>query len=237
MKNILLHSIAAALISSSVCPSAAFAVTPAPQQETAALPADDSSAVRKLLFIGDSMTGWLAERLGAYGALNGFEVATVVWDGSTLTKWSQGGRLQRLLKEQSPDAVFLCLGMNDMFSPAPERQFGTRLSTIREALGATPYVWIGPPSWPGKQQGAAFNDWMEAELGQERYFRSDALDLPRQSRSNPHPTREGMIAWMDSVVEWLPQHTEIELPVAAKPDAKSMKRGKTFIYKRMKETL
>ena len=34
--------------------------------------------VRNVLFIGDSMTGWLSERLNAYGRLNGFDVSTIV---------------------------------------------------------------------------------------------------------------------------------------------------------------
>ena len=235
MKRILLHILtAAAVVVGAGATQTATAQEPAATSHTADA---DAVSVRKVLFLGDSMTGWLAERLGAYANRNGFEVATVVWDGSTLAKWGAGNRLHALMEAQRPDAVFICLGMNDMFSQAPERQFGGRLQAIREALGETPFVWIGPPSWPGKKQGAAFNEWLGAELGADRYFRSDSLDLPRQSRSNPHPTREGMTAWMDSVVEWLPQHTRILLPAGEKPQPREMRRGKTFIYKRMNETL
>ena len=34
--------------------------------------------IDKVLFIGDSMTGWMAERLNAYGQKNGFSVATII---------------------------------------------------------------------------------------------------------------------------------------------------------------
>ena len=55
---------------------------------------EDSASrhVGKVLFIGDSMTGWLSERLEAYGAENGFEVTTVTWDGSTPQKWAKTGK-------------------------------------------------------------------------------------------------------------------------------------------------
>lgn len=33
---------------------------------------DSDAYIKKVLFIGDSMTGWMAERLNAYGRANGF---------------------------------------------------------------------------------------------------------------------------------------------------------------------
>ena len=45
-----------------------------------------------------------------------------------------------------------------------------------------------------------------------------------------------MIKWVDALVEWLP-NSDLEFPGLKKPSAQRLVRGKTFIYKRMKETL
>ena len=60
--------------------------------------ADKRPVAKKILFIGDSMTGWLAERLESYGKQNGFEVSTVVWDGSTIKKWGSTPRLTSIIR-------------------------------------------------------------------------------------------------------------------------------------------
>lgn len=190
----------------------------------------------KVLFIGDSMTGWLAERLNAYGEKNGFEVATVVWDGSTIKKWGNSPKFAKIVKDQDPDVVFVCLGMNNLFEANPSR-LKSDLDNIRAAIGDRKIVWVGPPSWPGYDKGKALNDWLEDELGETSYYRSSGLTLPRQSAKNPHPTRQGMVEWMDAIVEWLPEHSDANLNLEHRPEGSHMSRGKTFIYKRMKETL
>lgn len=206
----------------------AYAV-PVPNENGEAVPA------KKILFIGDSMTGWLSERLNAYGTVNGFEVSTVVWDGSTMTKWGNASRLSAIVKEHNPDAVFVSLGMNELFEAHPESRLASSLSAIRKAVGDRPLLWVGPPSWPGHDKGKVLNDWLEKELGSDSFFRSSNLKLPRQSAKNPHPTRQGMIQWMDSVVEWMPEHAVVRLPDYQKPVESQMSRGKYFVYKRMKE--
>ncbi|MDE6768641.1 MAG: hypothetical protein K2J78_02825 [Muribaculaceae bacterium] len=192
--------------------------------------------VKKVLFIGDSMTGWMAERLNAYGDENDFEVATIVWDGSTLSKWAETPNLQEIIEEQTPDAIIVSLGMNEMFESNPER-FKGELDTIVSAFGQTPFLWIGPPSWPGHSEGQVFNDWLAENLGEGNYFSSLNLDLPRQSKSNPHPTRQGIEEWIDQVVEWMPENSHINLPAVNLPEDGKMTRGETFIYKRMNEKL
>jgi hypothetical protein len=193
--------------------------------------------VRKVLFLGDSMTGWMGERLNAYGDINGFEVATVVWDGSTIAKWASTRTLGKLIEEQAPDAILVCLGMNDMFEQRPETRLKNKTETLIDAFGDTPFLWIGPPSWPGHSEGEAFNAWMESELGDRRYFKSFDLPLPRQSKSNPHPTRAGIESWMDEVVEWIPGNSDLDFESLTPPPPGKVSRGKTFIYKRMKEQL
>ncbi len=244
-------SIGALLASGAVLPACSHSVSHAAnvdapllqQDEDAAAPADAEPTlpakptVGKILFIGDSMTGWMAERLNAYGDQNGFEVATVVWDGSTLPKWGSSDKLRQLIAEQQPDAIMVSLGMNDMFETHPEARFGDDLNAILAAFGNTPYLWVGPPTWPGHQQGDIFNAWLEERLGKGNFYRSDALTLPRQSSSNPHPTRAGIEKWIDQVVEWIPENANFTLPGTSDPGNGKMTRGKTFIYKRMKEKL
>lgn len=209
---------------------------PVPSQNQTAAKAEKEN-IRKILFIGDSMTGWMAERLNAYGQKNGFEVATIVWDGSTIRKWGSSAALKNRIKEQNPDAVFVSLGLNELFEANPETRLGSSLKSILEAIGNTPYLWIGPPTWPGHKEGDLFNSWMEDKLGEKCYFRSDALQLERQSKSNPHPSRAGIIKWIDEVVRWIPDNTDLEFESLNAPGASEMSRGKVFIYKRMKETL
>lgn len=199
--------------------------------------ADERPTVKKALFIGDSMTGWLAERLNAYGKENGFEVATVVWDGSTIKKWGSSPRLTSIIEQQKPDAIFVSLGMNELFEAKPETRLGTSLDAIKGAAGDVPLIWVGPPSWPGHNKGETLNDWLAGELGEGHFFRSFDLMLPRQSRTNPHPTRDGMIKWMDAAVEWVQSDGAVKFPGIRKPAAEQMSRGKVFIYKRMKEKL
>lgn len=198
---------------------------------------DVKPVAKKILFMGDSMTGWLAERLEAYGKHNGFEVATVVWDGSTINKWGKAPRLHTIVKEQKPDAIFVSLGMNDLFETNPESKYRASIDAIKGVAGDVPVIWVGPPSWPGHNKGSVMNNWLAEEMGQGHYFNSFGLTLPRQSKSNPHPTRAGMISWMDHVVSWLEKDGAVALPGYAKPTGEQMTRGKTFIYKRMKENL
>lgn len=208
--------------------AAAFLISTAP---------DSRRPVKKVLFIGDSMTGWLSERLNAYGEENGFEVSTVVWDGSTITKWGNSSKLSTIVNEQDPDALLISLGMNELFELRPEQKLKTAVENIKSAAGTRPILWVGPPSWPGHEEGKVLNDWLESELGEDSFFRSSDLNLQRQSAKNPHPTRAGMVEWMDSVVTWIPDHAAIVLPGISKPEGGKMSRGKSFVYKRMKETL
>lgn len=200
-------------------------------------PAGEEHVAKKILFIGDSMTGWLAERLGAYGKTNGFEVATIVWDGSTIKKWGSSSKLPAIIHQHKPDAIFVCLGMNDLFATNPGAKFKSSLDAIKTAAGSTPIIWVGPPSWPGHKEGEVMNKWLAEQLGPSHFFRSFDLSLQRQSAKNPHPTREGIIKWMDAVIDWMPANAAVKLPGYRKPTGQQMMRGKTFIYKRMKETL
>lgn len=210
----------------------AKATTPAKESAPA-----EKTVIKKVLFIGDSMTGWMAERLEAYGIENGFEVSTVLWDGSTIEKWGTGKRISAQIERYKPDAVFISLGMNELLERNPEKRLSAYVANIKKQLGDTPYLWVGPPSWPGKGNGDVLNDWLESQLPKGRYFRSSALSLARQSKTNPHPTKAAIQSWMDKVAEYIDSSEILNFRSLNKPKGVQMKRGKVFVYKRMKETL
>lgn len=208
-------------------------------QETPSQPAEPENVtpIRKVLFLGDSMTGWMAERFNAYADKNDFEVATIVWDGSTISKWANSPNLKNIINEQKPDAIILSLGMNELFERNPETRLSEPVRKLKETIGDIPFLWIGPPSWPGHSEGETLNSWLQNQLGEHYFFRSFDLNIPRQSKSNPHPNREGIEEWIDRVAEWIPENSNLHFKSMDSPDAGKFSRSKTFIYKRMKENL
>ncbi len=196
-----------------------------------------SAGINKVLFLGDSMTGWMAERLNAYGDINNFEVATIIWDGSTIQKWANSPKLNELIEGINPDAIMVSLGMNELFESDPDKKIKSSVGKLKEAFGDRPFLWVGPPSWPGHSEGKILNDWLENELGEGNFFRSFDLKLSRQSKANPHPTKEGICEWMDQVIEWIPDNSNLKFQSLDVPAPGAMSRGKTFIYKRIKESL
>lgn len=196
---------------------------------------DKRPMAKKILLFGDSMTGWLAERLEAYGKQNGFEVASVTWDGSNLSKWGKSAGLPKLINEQKPDVIFVNLGMNDYYISNPEVKLKDYLASIRAAAGKTPIIWIGALKWPGKNLGEPLNKWLAKEMGEGHYFRSYDLELERQSATNPHLTRQSTQKWGDEIIDWIKKKGAIQLPGYNKPVREQMSRGKVFVYKRLKE--
>lgn len=196
-----------------------------------------SDYIKKILFLGDSMTGWMAERFNSYGEINDFEVATVVWDGSTIKKWGNSPQLREIIDQLNPDAIFLSLGMNELFEENPRQNLEGAVENLKNIIGDIPFLWIGPPSWPGHSEGKRLNDWLENELGKKNFFRSSDLVIPRQSKSNPHPDKNGIEVWIDEVAKWIPENTDLKFNSLDPPEKGAMSRGSTFIYKRMKESL
>lgn len=199
----------------------------------------EKPVAKKLFVFGDSMTGWMAERLQAYGEKNGFEVSTLIWDGATIKKYGNNSeKLKKYISSNDPDAVIVCLGMNEMASPNPEVQLGGSLSKIKSAAGNVPILWVGPCAWPGKPQwGPALDSWLKKAMGDGHYYSSQKLTLPRQSNTNPHPTREGMNTWTDHIVDWIESgDAAIALPGYSAP-AKAFSRPKNYTYLKMKSPL
>ncbi|MDE6445190.1 MAG: SGNH/GDSL hydrolase family protein [Muribaculaceae bacterium] len=212
-------------------------MSPMLEMNPAPVEPDNVKPIQKVLFLGDSMTGWMAERFNAYADNNDFEVATIVWDGSTISKWANSPNLKKIIEEQKPDAVILSLGMNELFEGNPETRLTKPVEQLKETIGDIPFLWIGPPSWPGHSEGETLNSWLQSKLGEHNFFRSFDLDIPRQSRSNPHPNREGIEEWIDKVAEWIPENSNLHFKSMDAPAEGKFSRSKTFIYKRMKENL
>lgn len=190
---------------------------------------------RKILVIGDSMTGWLAERINAHAQKNGYVVETVVWDGATIAKYANNSKFAGFIKQHDPDGVVVCLGMNEMLGHDFENRLKPTLDKFVSAIGNRSLLWVGPPSWPGKGTGKEFNDFMVKHLGAQHYIVNTHLNLPRQSKTNPHPTRSGMNIIGDAVIEFNEKHNTINLPGYVKPGAGEASRSKVYIYKKMKE--
>ena len=202
---------------------------------------EDSASrhVGKVLFIGDSMTGWLSERLEAYGAENGFEVTTVTWDGSTPQKWAKTGRLTQFVAQYKPDVVFINLGMNELLERNPQARLASSMASLKQSIDNIPFVWIGPLEWPGKGKGETLVSWLSGNVEAApngHFFNASDLEIPRQSKTNPHPTREGSSLMVDKIVEWLPT-TGLNFKSLNTPKGAQMKRGKLFIYRRMNQPL
>lgn len=199
----------------------------------------EKPVVKKIMFFGDSTTGWLAERLQAYGEKNGFEVATVVWDGATMRKYANNAaKLKQYITASHPDAVFVSLGMNEMGTAKPETQLAGHMQKIKNTIGNIPIIWLGPVSWPAHPKwGPALDKWLPSTLGEGHYFSGLGLQLPRQSKTNPHPTRAGANKWVDELIKWMKEgHAAVNLPGYAAP-TKSFSRPKSYIYKKMSAPL
>lgn len=193
--------------------------------------------IKKILLIGDSMTGWLGMRLQAYGEVNGFEVATVYQDGSTVQKWATTDRLRQTLEEYDPDLVFVSLGGNNLFESNPQRNLNDHVNKILNTIGDRPYIWIGPTSWQTRQGGEILVEWLKEKHGEGNFFDSFDLKIERLSRSNVHPTKKGSIYWMEQFLDWIWNETDLNFKSLDSPGPDAVSKGPIFIYKRMKETL
>ncbi len=156
------------------------------EEHTDSIEATDSANVRKILFLGDSMTGWMAERLNAYGAINDFEVATIVWDGSTIAKWANSPRLKEIISQQKPDAIIVSLGMNEMLERNPQRRLEKPVDKLLAEFGDMPLLWIGPPSWPW--QRTPTNSTTGCNRPSGRRGISTATTLKSDDKANQTPT-------------------------------------------------
>lgn len=185
--------------------------TAAPLPGEAAVVAEPDTTVHSVLIFGDSMTILVANRLAAYGEKNGYEVASVTWDGSSSISWSSCDTLENYIARYKPDFIFVTLGSNELFL----KNFDKRkpyVEKLVEKIGSIPFVWIGPPNW---KEDVGFNAMMERTLPRGTYFDSNGLDLPR-GKDHIHPTPNGGVTWTDSIMRWMARTPH---PIPAEPPA------------------
>lgn len=175
--------------------------------------AEPDTTVKTVLIFGDSMTILVANRLAAYGEKNGYRVASVTWDGSSILSWSSCDTLDNFIARYHPDFIMVTLGSNELFL----KNFDSRKEYVEKLvrkMGNIPFVWIGPPNW---KEDVGFNAMMRSVLPRGTYYDSNPLDLPRGT-DHIHPTPKGGITWTDSIMAWM-EFTPHPIPFA-RPDAK-----------------
>ena len=194
----------------------------APAAKSAAKePVPVDTASKTLLFIGDSMLEGLSPRLAAYAKANGHKMYTVMWYSSTSEIWGGSGKIAQYKKRLNPDYIFICLGANELFVRDIKTKRDKYVKKMVQEIGSTPFLWIGPPNW---KPDTGINDLIAANVPQGSFFLSDGMHFER-SKDGAHPTRSSAIEWMDSVVRWMPAHSNhpIRLDLPAERTARPLK--------------
>ena len=148
-----------------------------------------------MLVFGDSFVdAGLSQRLKKHVQERGGKLLADSWTSSTTVAWSSGDRLNNLLAAFKPDVVFISIGANEVFLPAPEAR-AQYVRSIVKRLAGRPCVWVGTPLWKGETGITAVE---RANAPPCAYFDSSALEIAR----NPdkiHPSPKGGAAWADAV--------------------------------------
>lgn len=170
--------------------------TPSPPQKPVHIPTDTTA--QRILLIGDSMNEGITRRFSAWCENSGHELHTVIWYGSSTKSWASSNRIKLYIKKIHPTYIIISLGSNELFvKDAVER--AKYIRSITEAVGTSPYVWIGPPNW---KEDTGINAAIAREVGSGRFYESRNLTLER-GKDHRHPTMASAAAWTDSVASWL----------------------------------
>lgn len=191
------------------------------------LPADTvippDTTIHKIFIFGDSMTHNLSRSIARYGTKNNYKVTAVTWESSSILGWAGGNRLSDYIAEIKPDFIIISLGSNEM----ELKHFDTRgkyVKKILEKIDTIPYIWVGPPLW--KPDKGVYS-MLEDNIGKERIFRIDSLDMER-GPDHVHPTPKGADVWVDSLMRW--QLKSLHPIPAEKPDSGTSVKKHRFIY-------
>ena len=164
-----------------------------------------SASKEKMLVLGDSMVEVLSPYLNAYAIENRHEMVPAIWYGSTTAAWAKSPELGKLLREINPTMVIVVLGSSELTSPSIESR-KPFVDALLKRIGPRKVVWVGPPNW---RADTGINDLLETELGKDRFFRSEHLELPRK-HDGIHPNAEGGRIWMNAVASWLSTESRFE---------------------------
>ncbi|MDE7414240.1 MAG: SGNH/GDSL hydrolase family protein [Muribaculaceae bacterium] len=188
-------------------------------KKAVAKPEGPDTTSQKILFIGDSMVGFLGKPFESYALCNGHEIESVTWASSTTRHWAETDTLQHFLRKYDPTYVVICLGSNEIFTKNTDQR-REWVKTIEKKLGGLPYVWISPPNW---KEVYTFTDMLCDAVGKDRYFDSTHLKLDR-GPDHAHPTHPAAAIWMDTVASWMQSDKNRHPIVMARPD----KKAKTY---------
>lgn len=214
---------------SATAPSAAHALahpdTAAVTDIAASATAAGDSTAYTVLFIGDSMLEGLGPRLAAYCDASGFDLYNVIWYSSTSEIWGDARLLTKYIARVKPDFIFICLGANELFVRDIATKRKKHVRSILAEAGSIPYLWIGPPNW---KPDTGINALVSDNAPEGRFFLSDGMEFDRQ-KDGAHPTGESAIAWMDSVMRWMPAHCP-QAPRFAEPTKDKGRAKRQFIH-------
>jgi lysophospholipase L1-like esterase len=182
-------TLASAPAIASVAPSSTAAVVPS------LAPTITIEAGTRVLVFGDSFVdAGLSQQIKKLVEGRGGKVLSNAWTSSTTTAWATGDKLAGMLNGFKPDVVFVSIGANEVFLPAPE----TRAQYIRaivKRIDKRPCVWIGTPLWKGETGITAVE---KANCAPCTYFDSNAIAVDR-GPDKIHPSGKGGAAWADAV--------------------------------------
>ena len=173
-----------------IAPKTSASVEPAPPPVLLSI----GPGTRVLLFGDSFVAAGLQQRLKKLVEERGGSLVADAWTSSTTSAWAKSDRLLNLLANTKPDVVFVSIGANEVFLPAPE----SRASSVRaivQRLAGRPCAWISPPLWKGETGITAVT---HANSPPCTFFDSSALSIERNP-DNIHPSPKGGAAWAEAV--------------------------------------
>lgn len=180
---------------------------------------------KNVLIIGDSMLEGLSMRLGSYCQASGDTLYGAIWYSSTSELFGESRLISDYIAKYHPDYIFLSLGGNELFIDNVAEKREKHVKSIVAEMGNIPFLWIGPPNW---KEDTGINDLIKKNVPEGCYFPSNDLTLERK-RDGAHPTPESASAWMDSIINWMPDHARYVLPLK-QPVEKTVRPYKLFIH-------
>lgn len=190
-----------------------------------ARPVEVDTVPKTILFIGDSMLDGLYPRLASYADYNGHTLYCVIWYSSTSEVWGSSSKLRDYIKRFDPGYIFISLGANEMFVKDIAEKRDKYVKNILSDIGDIPYIWIGPPNW---KEDTGINDLIAANVGPEHFFKTKGMKFPRM-KDGAHPTHEAAIGWMDSVIRWMPTHSNHPIQMRV-PSKKKSRAKRVFVH-------
>lgn len=166
-------------------------------------PVPVDTATQVVLFAGDSMTEGLYQRMAAWCSASGHTMYAVIWYSSTTERWANSKLLKKYIDELHPSFIFFSCGGNELFITDIKDKRTPFVKEIVKEMGNTPFLWIGPPNW---KADTGINDMIAENTPEGSFFLTNGMKFNRK-KDGAHPTLESSTVWVDSIVRWMPQHS------------------------------